>query len=169
MFAYYYPPLSLSGIIRLRKSITLSPVCQRRGGDSPSQTAPAPASKKWYAANRLGDSPGFCRPRRSGIILLSIQQKSPRRIGHLGDFTIGQVSNLLIGQVSNLYIGQVTNSRRSARAIASARLETPSLDRMLLTCALAVERLTVNRSAISGLFNPSTIRASTSRSRGVRS
>jgi hypothetical protein len=54
-----------------------------------------------------------------------IQQKSSRHIGHLEDFVIGQVSNILPGQVTNL--------RRSARAIASARLETPSLDRMLLT------------------------------------
>ena len=56
-----------------------------------------------------------------------------------------------------------------ARAIASPRLETPSLDRMLLTCALTVERLTHNRSAISKLVNPLTSKAKTSRSRRVRS
>ena len=33
---------------------------------------------------------------------LSIQEKSPRRIGHLGDFDISQVANLFLGQVTNL-------------------------------------------------------------------
>ena len=116
---------------------------------------------------------------------LSIHQKFPGCIGHLGSSPIGHVSNLLLGHVSSfllghisglppghtssLLLGQVTNLRRSARAIASARLETPSLDRMWLTWARAVERLTVNRWAMSGLLNPSTIRARTSRSRVVRS
>ena len=89
----------------------------------------------------------------------SIKQKPPGRIGHLGDFCIGQVANISIGQV--------TSSCFNARATASARLETPSLDKMLLTCALAVERVTTNRSAISGLLSPSTIKDSTWRSRRV--
>lgn len=55
----------------------------------------------------------------------SIKQKSPGRIGHLGDFYISHLANIFIGQVTNLCF--------SARATASARLETPSLDRMLLT------------------------------------
>jgi len=65
--------------------------------------------------------------------LLSIKQKSPRRIGHLGDFAIGHMSNLLLGHVSNILLGQVTNLRHSTRTIASAQLETLSLDRTLLT------------------------------------
>jgi len=32
---------------------------------------------------------------------LIIQQKSPARIGHLGDFPIGHMANLFLGQVTN--------------------------------------------------------------------
>jgi hypothetical protein len=55
----------------------------------------------------------------------SIQETPPRRIRHLRGFGVGQVSDFCIGQV--------TRFDRSASAIASPRLETPSLDRMLLT------------------------------------
>lgn len=64
---------------------------------------------------------------------------------------------------------QVTSLLRRARATASARLETPSLEKMLLAWERTVVTLMNSRSAIWGLFNPSTISASTSRSRGVRS
>jgi hypothetical protein len=53
-----------------------------------------------------------------------IQQQTSRRISHLEDFVIGQVFN---------FFGQMTSLSRSARAVASARLETPSLDKTLLT------------------------------------
>ena len=74
---------------------------------------------------------------------------------------------LRIGQVADDYVGQLTRWLFIARAAASMRLDTPSLARMLLMCVLTVERLTHNRRAISVLFSPSTIRASTSDSRSV--
>jgi hypothetical protein len=43
-----------------------------------------------------------------------ITEKSPRRIGHLGDFHIGQVSNFSLGQVSKL-------SRRGEKLISRWR------------------------------------------------
>ena len=101
---------------------------------------PLPLAKKWNPTSRPSGSPSRIHRRRI-VLPCILQQKSPRCIGHLEDFAIGQVSNLFIGQVSNLFVGQVsnlfidqaTNLCRSARAIASTRLETPSLDRMLLT------------------------------------
>jgi len=53
---------------------------------------------------------------------------------------------LAISHLAALF-DQVTSLRCSAKATASARLETPSLERMWLTCALAVERLTPGHSA----------------------
>jgi hypothetical protein len=70
-------------------------------------------------------------------------------VGHLGDPATGRIDDAAIGQMtqftlrwskgcavllqSSSPILQVTNLDRSARATASARLETLSLDRMLLT------------------------------------
>jgi hypothetical protein len=62
---------------------------------------------------------------RSNSLQVVVMQKPSRRIGHLEDF--------VIGQMSNFFVGQVTNPSRSDLAIASARLETPSLDKTLLT------------------------------------
>jgi hypothetical protein len=59
---------------------------------------------------------------RSGPIMT---YKSSGCIGHPEDLGIGQVYSLSLGQVTSLCC--------KARAMASARLETPSLDRMLLT------------------------------------
>jgi hypothetical protein len=67
------------------------------------------------------------------LLIPIIQQKLSRRIGHLESFAIEQVFNFLIGQVSYPLTGQMTNLLRSARDIASARLDTPILDRILLT------------------------------------
>ena len=58
---------------------------------------------------------------------------------------------------------------RSASVTASVRLATPSFDRMLLTCDLIVDGLTVSLPAICVLFSPSIIKDKTSRSRSVRS
>jgi hypothetical protein len=101
---------------------------------------PLPLAKKWNPTNRPSGSPSRIHRRRI-VLPCILQQKSPRCIGHLEDSTIGRVSNLFIGQVSSLSVGQMSslftdqaiNLCRSARAIASARLETHSLDRMLLT------------------------------------
>jgi len=143
---------------------------QGRHRGSPGQTAPCQQEVvSSQPPRRQPELPSLETERHHLITVLIIQQKSPRCIGHLEDFLVAQLSNFPIGQLSNLALGQVTNLCRSARAPASARLETPSLDRMLLTCALAVERLTLNLPAISGLLNPSTTSASTSCSRGVRS
>jgi hypothetical protein len=110
----------------------------RQGQPRPDCPCPSPRS------GILSTAPAVARvaSTRDGQVLPCIlQQKSPKCIGHLEDSAIGQVSNLFIGQVSNLSIGQMSNLFtgqainlcRSARAIASARLETPNLDRMLLT------------------------------------
>ena len=56
-----------------------------------------------------------------------------------------------------------------AMATASVRDDASSFDRMLLTWNLTVDRLTISFSAISGLVWPDTIKASTSRSRSVKS
>src|SRR5689334_12829375 len=64
---------------------------------------------------------------------------------------------------------QDTMLLRSASVTASVRLATPNLERMLLTCDLMVDGLTVNLAAICVLFSPSIIRPRTSRSRSVRS
>ncbi len=64
---------------------------------------------------------------------------------------------------------QVTRRLRSASVTASVRLATPNLDRMLLTCDLTVDGLTVRLPAICVLFSPSIIGVRTSRSRSVRS
>jgi hypothetical protein len=55
----------------------------------------------------------------------SIKQIPRRHIGHVGD--------LLIGQVANMDPGQLISPCCSATEMASPRLETPSLERMLLT------------------------------------
>ncbi len=57
---------------------------------------------------------------------------------------------------------------RPASAAASVRLATPNLARILLTWDLMVDGLTTSFSAILVLFKPSTIKASTARSRSVR-
>ncbi len=54
-----------------------------------------------------------------------IQKIPPGGIRHPGGFCIGQVSNVGIVHMTSLL--------RKANAIASARFETPSLDRILLT------------------------------------
>src|SRR3990172_4082789 len=56
-----------------------------------------------------------------------------------------------------------------ASATASVRLATPILERIWLTWVLMVDGLTTSLPAIWVLFNPSTIKASTARSRSVRS
>src|SRR5688500_14912195 len=58
--------------------------------------------------------------------------------------------------------------RRTASAAAAARELTSSLGRMLLTWAPTVRRLRKRTPAISRSGRPSTIRRSTSNSRGVR-
>jgi len=58
---------------------------------------------------------------------------------------------------------------RTASATASVRLATPSLERIWLTWVLMVDGLTTSLPAICVLFNPSIIKASTARSRSVRS
>jgi hypothetical protein len=70
-------------------------------------------------------------------------------VGHLEESAIGRFYDAVIGQMTRFTVRwskcravrlqrppgffQVTSLDRSARATASARLETPSLDRMLLT------------------------------------
>ncbi len=68
--------------------------------------------------------------KRMVIIKTSINQKSPGRIGHPGDFPIERLYYFFVGQMYNLCFGQVTNLLRSASATASARLETASLERI---------------------------------------
>src|SRR5450756_719047 len=65
--------------------------------------------------------------------------------------------------------GQGMIRLRNANVTASVRLATSNFDRMLLTWDLIVDGLTVSLPAICVLFNPSTIKARTSRSRSVRS
>ncbi len=36
------------------------------------------------------------------LVTLSIQQESPRHIGHVGDFVVSQMANLSLGQVTNV-------------------------------------------------------------------
>lgn len=85
-----------------------------------------------------------------------------------GEFLVGRMEHFSYWTFVQSFHNHVTSLSRSARATAPARLETPSLARTLLTCALAVDRLTLNRSAISGLVNPLTIKVNTSYSREVR-
>lgn len=65
---------------------------------------------------------------------LTIKQKPPRYIGHL--------RSLLAGHLTDSIIPHLTSFWRIAIAMASARLVTAILERMLLTCAFTVERLT---------------------------
>jgi hypothetical protein len=100
----------------------------RRPRPPPSIPVVVPIKRAARTVPLVGHQPTGCAstlPHLHLSIGLIITEEAPRRIGHLGDFCIGQVSNLFLGQVTNLC--------RRARAIASARLETPSLHRILLT------------------------------------
>src|SRR5450759_4605956 len=90
-----------------------------------------------------------------------LTKQTPQMHPAFGEF----VSRLLRGDSK----GQGTIRLRSASVTASVRLATLNFDRMLLTWDLIVDGLTVSLPAIWVLFNPSTIKARTSRSRSVRS